>query len=111
MFTRQQIKRICLTATALTCVAFAIPASAQQEDKPLHPSLSVSLKQAVATGIATNPEYGEVAANLDRTRGRLPLADVGSGGFVLAAGCAAVEDELSDARGALLLLLLLLRLG
>ncbi len=63
MFTRQQIKRICLTATALTCVAFAIPASAQQEDKPLHPSLSVSLKQAVATGIATNPEYGEVAAN------------------------------------------------
>lgn len=63
MFTRQQIKRICLTATALTCVAFAIPASAQQEDQPLHPALSISLKQAMATGIATNPEYGEVAAN------------------------------------------------
>jgi outer membrane protein, adhesin transport system len=44
-------------------IAFAVQAQQLPEEAPLHPALSVSLKEAMATGIATNPEYGEVAAN------------------------------------------------
>ncbi len=63
MLNRHQIKRICLTASALTMIALALPATAQEQDPVLHPALSVSLKEAMASGIQTNPEYGEVAAN------------------------------------------------
>lgn len=34
-----------------------------QQDKELHRSLSISLRDAVATGVATNPEYGVVSAS------------------------------------------------
>ena len=64
MFTGKKIRIICLTASALTVIAFSAGQSfAQDADAPLHQSLSVSLKEAVATGVQTNPEYGEVAAN------------------------------------------------
>jgi adhesin transport system outer membrane protein len=55
-----------------------------QEDQPLHPSLSISLRDALATGISTNPQYGEVAASRRATdeelkqgkAGYLPSVDV-----------------------------------
>jgi adhesin transport system outer membrane protein len=62
VFTRNQIKKLCLTASALTLIGFAGTSNAQEE-QALHNSLSISLKEAMATGIQTNPEYGEVAAN------------------------------------------------
>lgn len=33
------------------------------QDEKLHESLSISIRDAVATGVATNPEYGKVAAS------------------------------------------------
>ena len=60
MLTGNLVKKLCLTASLVTVVAFGAHA---QEETTLHNSLSVSLKEAVGTGMQTNPEYGEVAAN------------------------------------------------
>ena len=58
----RKIKTLCLTASSLALIAVGAGASFAQ-DKPLHESLSVSLRDAVAIGVATNPEYGVVASS------------------------------------------------
>lgn len=50
-----------VSACAILSVAFVQPAFSQ--DGQLHQSLSLSLRDAVSTGVATNPEYGVVAAS------------------------------------------------
>jgi len=60
--TSRTLKKLCLTVSAAALVGFGAQSSIAQ-DEPLHPSLSVSLQQAVSTGISTNPEYGVVAAS------------------------------------------------
>lgn len=60
---RQKLLRhLCcsVSATALLGLFFVAPALSQEE--ALHKSLSIGLRDAVATGVATNPEYGVVAA-------------------------------------------------
>ncbi len=56
------LKALCLTASTLVLLA-AYPGQALSQDGQAHQSLSVSLRDAVATGIATHPEYGVVAAS------------------------------------------------
>lgn len=64
MLSKNSIRRFCLTVSYVTLMsAVAGVALAQDKDPTLHPSLSISLRDAVATGIQTNPEYGEVAAS------------------------------------------------
>jgi adhesin transport system outer membrane protein len=53
---------LCLTASVFTLLILSAGQAVSQEDK-LHKSLSVSLRDAVAVGVATNPEYGVVAAS------------------------------------------------
>jgi adhesin transport system outer membrane protein len=48
-----------------------------QDDSALHPSLSISLRDALATGIDTNPEYGEVAASRRATDEELKQGKAG----------------------------------
>jgi len=59
--TSRNIRKLCLTVSAAALLGLSAGAHAQ--DDALHPSLSISLKDAVSTGIATNPEYGVVAAS------------------------------------------------
>jgi outer membrane protein, adhesin transport system len=55
---------LCLTASTFTLLALSAgQAVSQDQDPTLHQSLSISLRDAVATGVATNPEYGTVAAS------------------------------------------------
>ncbi len=69
MISRHSIRRLCLTVSAAALVSAAIGmapsiASAQDtQEEPLHRALSITLKEAVATGVSTNPEYGTVAAS------------------------------------------------
>lgn len=66
------------------CLAAFSPALAQDDTEALHKSLNMSLRDAVSVGIATNPEYGVVAASRRATdeeleQGRalfLPSVDV-----------------------------------
>ncbi|NCT40091.1 MAG: TolC family outer membrane protein [Alphaproteobacteria bacterium] len=60
--TSRNIRKLCLTVSVAALVGFGAQ-SGMAQDEALHPSLSITLKQAVATGIATNPEYGVVAAS------------------------------------------------
>jgi adhesin transport system outer membrane protein len=60
---RKTIRTLCLTASTLAFVALGAGNALAQQDTPLHQSLSIGLKEAVATGISTNPEYGVVAAS------------------------------------------------
>lgn len=62
MFAHKTLRRLCMTASTIALVGLSTAAIAQQDEK-LHKSLSISLKDAVATGISTNPEYGVVAAS------------------------------------------------
>ena len=57
--TSRNLRKLCLTVSAAALISF----SAHAQDEALHPSLSISLQDAVSTGIATNPEYGVVAAS------------------------------------------------
>ncbi len=66
MIGNKNLRRFCLTASTLTFLALGSGAPLAQ-DKPLHESLSISLKDAVAVGIATNPEYGVVASSRSAT--------------------------------------------
>jgi len=59
--TSRNLRKLCLTVSVAALVGFGAGAHAQ--DDALHPSLSISLKDAVSTGVATNPEYGVVAAS------------------------------------------------
>ncbi len=57
------IRTLCITASvAAILVSFGGHSALSQEDA-LHKSLSIELRDAVATGISTNPEYGTVAAS------------------------------------------------
>ncbi|MGQ0527959.1 MAG: TolC family outer membrane protein [Alphaproteobacteria bacterium] len=62
MSTRIKIGSLCLTVSALALLSLT-PVQGYAQEEALHPSLSISLKDAVSTGLATNPEYGKVAAN------------------------------------------------
>lgn len=83
MLSKNAIRRFCLTASAVALMT-RIAGIALAQDEALHPSLSLSLRDAVATGIQTNPEYGEVAASRRATdeelnqgkAGYLPSIDV-----------------------------------
>ena len=64
MISRTDLKKFCLTvSTAALIGAGASSGANAQQDEPLHPALSVTLKQAVSTGVMTNPEYGTVASS------------------------------------------------
>ena len=58
----QNFKALCLTASTLALLTFSAGSAVSQEE-PLHQSLSITMRDAVATGIATNPEYGTVASS------------------------------------------------
>lgn len=58
----QGFKTLCLTASTLVLLTVGAGQAVSQEE-PLHQSLSITMRDAVATGIATNPEYGVVAAS------------------------------------------------
>ncbi len=62
-FSISKIRTLGLTVSVFTVVALSPLPLYAQADKALHPSLSISLKDAIATAISTNPEYGEVAAS------------------------------------------------
>lgn len=63
MIAKTNLRKLCLTVSTAGLIAFGTTSANAQDDKPLHPSLSISLEQAVATGVSTNPEYGTVAAS------------------------------------------------
>lgn len=63
MLSKNALRRFCLTASAVALMSGIAGGALAQNDPELHPSLSLSLRDAVATGVATNPEYGEVAAS------------------------------------------------
>ncbi|MCB9983573.1 MAG: TolC family outer membrane protein [Rhodospirillales bacterium] len=62
MFKKHSIRKLCLSVSAVALLGLN-SGSALSQDEPLHESLSISLQQAVATGVSTNPEYGVVAAS------------------------------------------------
>lgn len=63
MISKITLRRLCVTASVAALLAFSAGPSAYSQDQALHKSLSISLRDAVATGVATNPEYGVVAAS------------------------------------------------
>ncbi len=79
----RSFKILCLSASTVALLALGAGQAVSQDEK-LHRSLSISLHDAVSTGIATNPEYGVVAASRRATdeeleQGRalfLPSVDV-----------------------------------
>ena len=62
IFKKNSIRMLCLTVSSVALLGLSA-GSALSQDEALHQSLSVSLKDAVATGVSTNPEYGVVAAS------------------------------------------------
>lgn len=62
MITRNRLNRFCIAASAVVILALGAGEAVSQDEK-LHESLSISLRDAVAVGVATNPEYGVVAAS------------------------------------------------
>jgi len=59
---KKTVRMLCLTVSMAALVGFGA-SQAFAEDEKLHESLGISLKDAVATGVSTNPEYGVVAAS------------------------------------------------
>ncbi len=84
VISKTNIRKLCLTVSAVALLSLGGAATAQDADPALHQSLSISLQQALHTGIHTNPEYGVVAASRRATdeelaQGRalfLPSVDV-----------------------------------
>lgn len=60
--TSRNIRKLCLTVSTLALIGFGAQSGIAQ-DEALHQSLSISLRDAVATGVQTNPEYGVVSAS------------------------------------------------
>jgi outer membrane protein, adhesin transport system len=61
---KKTLRGLCLTVSTVALLSLgAGQAMSQDVDQKLHESLSISLRDAVATGVATNPEYGTVAAS------------------------------------------------
>lgn len=54
---------LCLTVSTIALIAMGADKAFAQQDMLINQSLSIGLQQAVSTGIATNPEYGVVAAS------------------------------------------------
>lgn len=83
MISKNRMRVFALTASTIALLGLSAGAAFSQEEK-LHDALSISLRDAVATGILTNPEYGVVAASRRATdeelkQGRalyLPSVDV-----------------------------------
>ncbi len=69
MTSRSSIRRLCLTVSvaALAGATFGMAPSVvsaqEMVEENLHRSLGVTLRDAVASGVSTNPEYGTVAAS------------------------------------------------
>ncbi|MGH1398564.1 MAG: TolC family outer membrane protein [Alphaproteobacteria bacterium] len=63
LVSRHTFRRLALGVSAAAVIGFSAGVSFAQQDAPLHQSLSVSLRDAVASGVSTNPEYGVVAAS------------------------------------------------
>jgi adhesin transport system outer membrane protein len=59
---KKSFRKLLLTASTIALVGFGGYSSHAQDDA-LHESLSISLRQAISTGLQTNPEYGVVAAS------------------------------------------------
>ena len=57
------LRKAMLTCSVLALIGLSSGSVMAQADKALHDSLSISMRDAVATGVATNPEYGVVAAS------------------------------------------------
>lgn len=85
MILKSKMHKMCLTASTLALLSLSAgSAFSQQQEEKLHESLDISLRDAVATGVLTNPEYGVVAASRRATdeeleQGRalfLPSVDV-----------------------------------
>tara|TARA_X000000950_G_scaffold164888_2_gene201470 strand:- start:4131 stop:5546 length:1416 start_codon:yes stop_codon:yes gene_type:complete len=55
--------KLFLTASTIAIIGMGIPTASAQQEEQLSPALSISLRDAVATGLSTNPEYGVVAAS------------------------------------------------
>lgn len=62
VFRKSFMRVLCLTVSSVAVLGLS-GGSALSQDEVLHESLSISLPQAVATGVLTNPEYGVVAAS------------------------------------------------
>ncbi len=60
--TLRTFRKLCLTVSTAALIGMG-GQSVSAQDEMLHSSLSISLKDAVSTGISTNPEYGVVAAS------------------------------------------------
>lgn len=68
MLSRSMLRTFCLSAALITLAIPTIHARAQEDaqnddGQQLHPSLNMSLQEAVAVGLNSNPEYGVVAAS------------------------------------------------
>ena len=61
--TTRSFRYFCLSVSTVAVLGFSAGVSFAQQDPTLHPALSISLRDAVATGVITNPEYGTVAAS------------------------------------------------
>ncbi|MCC6597906.1 MAG: TolC family outer membrane protein [Alphaproteobacteria bacterium] len=62
MTTRKNVRLLCLTVSTLALLGVS-GQQARSQEQALHPALGISLKEAIATGVSTNPEYGVVAAS------------------------------------------------
>ena len=62
MISKTNVRKLCLTVSTIALVGMTSQVAVSQ-DEPLHKSLSISLQNAVSTGVATNPEYGVVASS------------------------------------------------
>ncbi len=62
IFKTNTLRTLCLTVSTVALIGIG-GGSAMSQDEALHKSLSISLKDAVSTGVSTNPEYGVVAAS------------------------------------------------
>jgi outer membrane protein, adhesin transport system len=60
---RTAIRALCLTVSTVALVSLGSANAFSQQDEKLHEALSIGLKDAVATGLSTNPEYGIVASS------------------------------------------------
>ena len=77
MLSRNFIRRFFMTVSAVALMSGLAGVALAQQDEPLHPSLSVSLRDAVATGVSTSPKYGEVAASRRATDEELKQGKAG----------------------------------
>lgn len=84
MTNKMNIRRFCMTVSAVALLSLGAGAASFAQDATMHKSMDYALRDAVGIGLKTNPTYGEVAANRRATdeelnQGRalyLPSVDV-----------------------------------